>query len=80
MRLRRARDQIPDAATHGQNPDQDARNDKLEMVQIIELQDTLEAMLAVQMTAVHNATMTFARGLNHVGNIPRQDSAGNAFN
>jgi hypothetical protein len=32
-------------------------------------------MLAAQMAAVHNATMTFARRLNHVENIPQQDSA-----
>ena len=36
-------------------------------------------MLAAQMAAVHNATMTFARRLNHV-NIPQQDSAERAFN
>ncbi len=39
-----------------------------------------EAMLAAQMAAVHNATMTFARRLNHVENIPQQDSAERAFN
>ena len=32
------------------------------------------------MAAVHNATMTFARRLNHVDNIPQQDSAERAFN
>ena len=37
-------------------------------------------MLAAQMAAVHNATMTFARRLNHVDNIPQQDSAERAFN
>ena len=37
-------------------------------------------MLAAQMAAVHNATMTFARRLNHVENIPQQDSAERAFN
>jgi hypothetical protein len=36
-------------------------------------------MLAAQMAAVHNATMTFARRLNHVDNIPQQDSAVCAF-
>jgi hypothetical protein len=37
-------------------------------------------MLAAQMAAVHNATMTFARRLNHVDNIQQQDSAERAFN
>src|SRR5436190_333329 len=45
-----------------------------------EPRDQLEAMLAAQMAAVHNATMTFARRLNHVDNIPQQDSAERAFN
>jgi hypothetical protein len=40
----------------------------------------IEAMLASQMAAVHMATMTFARRLNHVDNIPQQDSAERAFN
>jgi hypothetical protein len=42
--------------------------------------DQLEAMLAAQMAAVHNATMTFARRLAHVDNIKQQDSASRAFN
>ena len=37
-------------------------------------------MLASQMAAVHMATMTFARRLNHIENIPQQDSAERAFN
>ena len=37
-------------------------------------------MLAAQMAATHNATMTFARRLAHVENIPQQDSAERAFN
>jgi hypothetical protein len=52
----------------------------LSMVKGIEPRDQLEAMLAAQMAAVHNATMTFARRLNHVDNIPQQDSAERAFN
>ena len=42
--------------------------------------DQIEAMLAAQMAAVHNATMTFAGRLNCVDNIPQQDSAERAFN
>jgi hypothetical protein len=37
-------------------------------------------MLAAQMAAVHMASMTFARRLAHVDNIPQQDSAERAFN
>ncbi len=50
------------------------------MIQALEPRDTLEAMLTTQMVAVHYATMTFARRLNHVENIPQQDSASNALN
>jgi hypothetical protein len=52
----------------------------LAVVKGIEPQDQVEAMLAAQMAAVHNATMTFARWLAHVDNIPQQDSAERAFN
>jgi hypothetical protein len=46
----------------------------------IKPRDTIEAMLAAQMAAVHNATMVFARRLNHVDTVPQQDSASRAFN
>ena len=46
----------------------------------IEPRDEIEAMLAAQMAAVHMATMTFARRLAHVENLPQQDAAERAFN
>jgi hypothetical protein len=46
----------------------------------IEPKDEVEAMLAAQMAAVHMASMTFARRLAHVENLPQQDSAERAFN
>ena len=46
----------------------------------IEPRDQIETMLAAQMAAVHNATMTFARRLAHCDTIPQQDSAERAFN
>ncbi len=46
----------------------------------IEPKDQVESMLAAQMAAVHMATMTFARRLNHVKSLPQQDSAERAFN
>ena len=55
-------------------------NFMLSVVKGIKPRDQLEAMLAAQMAAVHMATMTFARRLAHVENIPQQDSAERAFN
>src|SRR4051794_22782967 len=52
----------------------------LSVVKSIQPKDEIEAMLAAQMAAVHMATMTFARRLNHIDNIPQQDSAERAFN
>jgi hypothetical protein len=72
--------QLANAATKGRIVDEGQLNFMLAMVTGIEPRDQLEAMLAAQMAAVHNATMTFARRLNHVDNIPQQDSAERAFN
>jgi hypothetical protein len=55
-------------------------NFMLSVVKGIEPRDQIEAMLAAQMAAVHMASMTFARRLANVENIPQQDSAQNAFN
>ena len=52
----------------------------LAMVRGIGPKDEIEAMMAAQMAAVHMTTMTFARRLAHVDNIPQQDSAERAFN
>jgi hypothetical protein len=52
----------------------------LSVVKGIGPKDEIEAMLAAQMAAVHAATMTFARRLNHVDNLAQQDSAERAFN
>ena len=57
-----------------------ASNFMLAVIKGIEPRDQVEAMLAAQMAAVHNATMTFARRLASVDNIPQQDSAQNALN
>jgi hypothetical protein len=50
------------------------------VVKGVEPQDPIEAMLALQMGAVHNAMMTFAKRLAHVETIQQEDSAQNAFN
>lgn len=57
-----------------------AVNFMLSVIKGVEPRDQTEALLAAQMAAVHNATMTFARRLAHVDNLPQQDSASNAFN
>jgi hypothetical protein len=59
---------------------QSGTNFMLSVVRGIEPRDQIEAMLAAQMAAVHAASMTFARRLAHVENIPQQDSAERAFN
>ena len=52
----------------------------LSMVQGIEPRDQVEAMLAAQMAATHNATMSFAKKLNLVETIVQQDATERAFN
>jgi len=59
---------------------QNGTNFMLSVVKGIEPRDQIEAMLAAQMAAVHTASMTFARRLANVENIPQQDSAERAFN
>jgi hypothetical protein len=72
--------QLANAGSKGAEVDQGELNFMLAMVTGIEPRDQVEAMLAAQMATVHNAMMTFARRLNHVENIPQQDSAERAFN
>src|SRR3989442_1437821 len=52
----------------------------LTVVRGIGPKDETEALLAAQMAAIHNATMSAARRLNHAQTIAQQDSASNAFN
>jgi hypothetical protein len=72
--------QLANVGTKGRVVDESELNFMLAVVKGIEPRDQVEAMLAAQMAAIHNATMTFARRLNHVENIPQQDSAERAFN
>ena len=67
--------QLVNAASKGPAPDEEAINFMLSVVKGIEAKDQIEAMLGAQMAAVHMATMTFARRLNHVETIPQQDRA-----
>jgi hypothetical protein len=72
--------QLVNAGTQGKTADEHGLNFMLSVVKGIEPKDQVEAMLAAQMAAVHMSTMTFARRLAHVENIPQQDSAERAFN
>ena len=64
----------------GKTLDERGTNFMLAMMRGIGPRDEVEAMMAAQMAAVHMATMTFARRLAHVDDIPQQDSAERAFN
>jgi hypothetical protein len=66
--------------SHGRSVDEDGLNFMLSLVKGIEPRDQVEAMLAAQMAATHNAIMTVAGRLNHAQNIPQRDSAERAFN
>ena len=69
------------SATKGDDKvDERSLNFMVSVIKGVEPRDQVEAMLAAQMAAVHNASMTFARRLNHIENIAQQDSAANAFN
>jgi hypothetical protein len=72
--------QLCNASTKGKTVDEYDLNFMLSMVKGVEPRDQVEAMLASQMAATHNATMTFARRLAHVETIEQQDSAERAYN
>jgi hypothetical protein len=73
-------DQLAKASGRGQDISEHGINFMLSIIKGIEPRDQLETMLAAQMAAVHMASMTFARSLACVENIPQQDSAERAFN
>ena len=52
----------------------------LSVVRAVQPCDEMETMLAVQIGAIHAATMMMARRLNHVETIPQQDVAERALN
>lgn len=72
--------QVMNAASQGQEVSEADTNFVLSVINGIEPRDEIEAMLGAQMAAVHMASMTFARRLAHVQNIPQQDAAERAFN
>ena len=72
--------QLANVGCQGQDLQAADINFMLAMVEGIGPRDQTEAMLAAQMAAIHNATMTAARRLAHVDTIPQQDSASNMLN
>lgn len=72
--------QIVNISSQGAKPDEKAMAYAASMIAGIQPRDEAEAMLAAQMAAVHNASMTFARRLAHVTTVQQQDSAERAFN
>ncbi len=72
--------QVASIGAHGRQVDEGASNFLLSVVRGVQPRDELEAMLAVQMGAIHQATMMMARRLNHVENITQQDAAERALN
>jgi hypothetical protein len=72
--------QIVNISSQGSKPNEKGIAFVASIIASIEPRDEIEALLAAQMAAVHNASMTFARRLAHVDNIHQQDSAERAFN
>lgn len=72
--------QVARVGTPGATVDDVASNFLLSVVRSVEPRDELETMLAVQMGAIHQATMMMARRLNHVETILQQDAAERALN
>lgn len=72
--------QVAAIGSQGQTINEVNSNFLLSVVRGVQPRDELEAMLAVQMGAIHQATMMMARRLNHVDNIAQQDAAERALN
>lgn len=72
--------QIVNASSKGLELDKAASGFALAVLEGIKPRDEVEAMLAAQMAAIHMATMSFARNLNHIKTIPQQDSAEKTLN
>ena len=72
--------QISMLGSKGKRHDVDASNFALAYVDGMQPNDAAEALLLTQMAATHQAMMMMLRRLNHVENIPQQDSAERAVN
>ena len=72
--------QLANAVSPGKDADGAAINFALAVIAGVDPKDQLETMLAMQIAAVHMATMTFTRRLAQVETIAQQDSAERALN
>lgn len=72
--------QIVNLTQKNQKADEDGINEMLCQIAAIEPSDGIEAMLAAQMVAIHNASLKTARLLRGADMIPQQDSSGNLLN
>jgi hypothetical protein len=70
---------VVDLTQKDRKPDQYAINHLLALIASVEPQDGIEAMLATQMGAVHQAALRAARQLRASETIPQQDSNSNSF-
>ncbi len=73
-------EQVSALGKQGSPVSETASNFVLSVVGGVQPQDEIETMLAIQMGAIHQATMMMARRLNHVESIPQQDAAERALN
>lgn len=73
-------DQVATLGQQDSSVSETASNFVMSVVAGVRPQDEIEAMLAIQMGAIHQATMMMARRLNHVKSLPQQDSAERALN
>ena len=72
--------QLANAVSPGKDADEEAINFALAVIAGIEPKDELETMLAMQMVAIHLATMTFTRRLAHVETLDQQHGSERALN
>ena len=72
--------QIANVARTGKHLSTGELNFVLATVRAIDPRDSTEALLAIQMAAIHNATIVAARRLTNTETIPQQDSASNMLN
>ena len=72
--------QLANAVSPGKGADAEAINFALAVIAGVDPKDELETMLAMQMVAVHLATMTFTRRLAHVETLDQQHGSERALN
>ena len=65
--------------SRGDEPDESRMNYFLSMIEAVEPQDEMEAMLATQMAAIHNAMMSTANRLKRACESETQERAANAL-